>query len=1136
MANGSQRLLNALPRGRWARLLLVVGVLLTAAQAVGALGLQDHLLDPDRVAAYERRGYEVEAKPPSEPGGAPALLVTRERSGGAITRDVGEPLQLDRAVRAVAAPALAALLAFALLNLLAWLAAGRPADRHAVTWDRSLPALWLVPTGMSVLLLTRLGVDVPAASTSRFPSALSWAARQSEAAVLGAAVIVAVAAAALFAEQRDWWQSSLRKHVLGPVKRYDALLLLACGLFAAVKVLGQASFGATVTLSVGGASLQVVEAAKLLLVLHAAYMLADLEATGQVAPRALDGRVATPALARLFAVVGLAGGSALVFSGDLGTAVLAAAIPLIAGFVGTGSVPLLAGSAAAGAAGLGLIALLHRPAHAYERIVAMFAPFERSESLAGIRWALAEGGLLGTGLGSGKPQVIPNVDSDFILAAVGEELGWVGLTLVLLSTIALVHRGLVAAVREEEALRKNLAAAAALALGAQALVITAGTLGMIPATGVPYPLLSRGGASLLVNSALVGLIVQVSFVHAREPQGLHPYPQWMVMLRRLRGTAAGGFLLLGLCWGWAGWLMLGRAADDVDRPYIDRNKVVLAQALIDGGVLRANGRRVTVHADALPAVADTLKPELRRRVSVARSLVDGRPLQSVANALAVGTEGPRVVASRFSIRNPRRRDAIPFRIVDRAGRLLAGDRGGQRVHPGGAAAFGVTGHRAHGTASFLEADAAQALRRLTRRESVLLGDRVRERLVSLVQGDLSFSRPRGPWTVHSTIDLTVQRNAADAMGKRRGAVVAMDLWTGDLIVLASLPAIDPDGLSRAELDAAFTDADRRLRSHRALHERYPPGSTMKVVTASAMLAHDLNLGTKDSLCRGRDEALDISDAGGARHGAMDPLAALAKSCNVFFGRAGPRLGRRLPAAAQDFGFGLAPSLVPWADRPELTARPSHFLTCRSVSGSGPLPPECDSADGADGLELVSDRYVDANPALVSRAAFGQTVVEATPLQMLLVTAGVAAGGRQPAPRIVDQVSGFCGEEECPLARSTPDSTRVLGRRAAAGVRAGMARGYAEGTAAPRHLRLRLGRKGPRFTLERNPTTPVAVGTKTGTAEVEGREDHAWFVAFAPAEDPRIAVVVLVEHGGVGVLGAGPVAMRVLRDSLNAVAE
>ena len=1121
---------SAFPGGPWARMLVFVALLVAAAQGIGAASMQQGLVDPARIDAYERRGYEVETTERTKT--APATLrVSRERDGRTISRDVGAHLDQRSALGLVLRPAAAAFLAFALLQFLAWMAAGRPTDRSLVRWDRSLPVLWLIPVGVSILLLSRLALDVPAASTSRFPSALSWASRQSHAAVLAALAIPLAAAVAALMERYDWFQGAMRRPLVGPVKRYDALLFGAIGLFAVVGMLGRASFGATLSVGVGGASVQVVEGAKLLLVLHAAYMLADLEQE-QAWKHTLDLRLMTPAIARLLVTVALAGGSALVFSGDLGTALLAAAIPLLAGLAATGSVALLGYSAAVGGLGIGAILLLHRPAYAFERIVAIFAPFERSETLAGIRWALAEGGMLGTGLGSGGPQAIPNVDSDFILAAVGEELGWFGISLVLLSTVALVHRGLVAAVREEEALRKHLAAAAALALGAQAIVITAGTMGLLPATGVPYPFVSRGGASLLVNSALVGVLAQVSFVAGAEAaRGLHPYNHWLVLMRRLRWTAAGGSVVLLGCWAWAGWLMIGRAGDDVDRPYVDRAKAELVDHLVARGVFVADGRRVKTEKGALAAAAEELPPEQRRRVSVSRERIDGRSLASVAGALSADEGVVLSPASLWSIRNPRRRAGLPFSIVDREGRLLAGTRKGKRIHPYGARAFPVTGHRDHGTASFLEADAAEALRRLTRREAMLLTDRMRQRFVRLIDGELGFAPATGPYVVHSTIDGQVQDNAMDALHRRRGAAVAVDLRTGDLLALAAFPTLDPDGLGRGALDDAFTDPDTRLRSHRALKERYPPGSLMKMVTASALVQEGLELDEDARTCTGNDPRLTVSDAGGAKHGKVDTTKAIAKSCNIYFARAGVLLGRRLPVMAQALGFGQSRSLVPWTEGGQLTTTPSHVLTCHSVSGSGELPRACGQGDS---LEPVPGSYLDKNPSLLARAAFGQTVVEATPLQMLEVVATVANDGKRPAMRIVNKVSARCGDSECVLATDLPDHERALSSHTANSVRAGMLEAYARGTARPANLRLRLGRQGSRYTLERRPDRAVAVGAKTGTAQVAGGEDHAWFAAFAPGEDPQVAVVVVVEHGGTGVIGAGPVAMRVLRDALNAV--
>lgn len=1154
---------GALPSGPWWRLLLIVAGLLVAAQMLGAQGLLRDLDAPTRVASYERKGYEVNVKAPAaatetSAGSPTQVLVSRKKKGETVQRDLGAHLHAGEAAGLIAKPIAAAIIIFLLLQLGSWVDAGRPRVPAAVRWDKALPVLWLLPVGISVIVLSRLAVDVPAAATARFPSALMWPDRQANAALLAALTIPLAAMAAGVAERFDWGQRILRRPLIPavvrrwpeiearlPLRIYDLLLVAACGLFIVTGLLGRAAFGATLSLSVGGAAVQVVEAAKVLLVLHAAFFLADHEHDNGPGDTAIRLGLHDPRVAKAAASMLLAGGTAVVATGDLGTGLLAAAIPLLAGVAATGSVALLGGAAAGGFAALGLVLLSHRPAYVYSRVAALLSPFERSETLTGVRWALAEGGFLGTGLGSGRPHAVPNVDSDFILAAIGEELGLAGITLVLLATGALVHRGLLIAAREEEPLRKHLATAATLAIFAQAAVITAGTLGLIPATGVPYPLVSRGGASLVVHSAMIGVLAQISA--GRVPQAgetLRDYPGWKTVLVRLRATSALALSTLFVCWSAAAWFMVGRPAEDRDRAFVDTDKVALVEHLVSEGALAVDGGLVRPRLSKLPAAAESLRPELRRRVSTKRSTVDGRSLDSLARSLRVADGQVSVDGSSFSIRNPRRRAERPFRILDRAGRTLAGTKNGKRVHPHGEATFPVVGHRTPGSASFLEEDAASALDALLQRDAALHPARVRARTLRLFEGELRAERPRGPWTVVSTIDRAAQRNAMNALSGKRGAAVAVDLETGGILVLASRPSIDPDALiASGGLDAAFRDADLELRAHRALRRRYPPGSTMKLVTAAAAAEEAIGRGavkvgsavlsSGDAHCRGSDGTLSVKDAGGARHGRLELTDAVAKSCNIFFARTGVALGPQVREMGVRMGFGEARSLVPWAPDAELTARPSHLLTCRAVAGSGPLPKGCDAAAGPEGLVPVSDQWIEANPRLMARAAFGQTVVETTPLQMLEVTATIAGGGVVPVFRLLERVEGRCGEVACPLAVAGSQRDRVLKAKVAATVRDGMTEGYRRGTSSPSNLRLRLGRSGDRYTLERRPAQPVAVAAKTGTAEVQDKADHSWFVAFAPAGDPEVAVVVLVEHGGAGVATAGPIAMRVLRDALNA---
>jgi peptidoglycan glycosyltransferase len=140
----------------------------------------------------------------------------------------------------------------------------------------------------------------------------------------------------------------------------------------------------------------------------------------------------------------------------------------------------------------------------------------RGYQIAQSMFAFAEGGLSGTGLGLGDPGRIPAVKTDFIYAAIGEELGLFGATAVLVAFVLLVGSGLRTAVRTDNAFEKLLAVGLTVIVGVQAFIILAGVLRVLPLTGVTLPFMSYGGSSLVANYMLLALLISVSHSSARR--------------------------------------------------------------------------------------------------------------------------------------------------------------------------------------------------------------------------------------------------------------------------------------------------------------------------------------------------------------------------------------------------------------------------------------------------------------------------------------------------------------------------------------------------------------------------------------------------------------------------------------------
>lgn len=353
-------------------------------------------------------------------------------------------------------------------------------------------------------------------------------------------------------------------------------------------------------------------------------------------------------------------------------------------------------------------------------------------------------------------------------------------------------------------------------------------------------------------------------------------------------------------------------------------------------------------------------------------------------------------------------------------------------------------------------------------------------------------RPEG---MRLTIDHTLQTVAAEALGDQIGAVIALDPTTGAILVMVSKPDFDPNILlgtgAAADGDALAAAADGPLLN-RALDATYAPGSTFKIVTATAALETgaagpgttypnpvELTLpGTTSTIrnfARRRCEA-----------GATISLAdAFAVSCNTTFAMIGLQLApEELVGAAQAFGFGLE---VPF-----------DLSTVASV-----IPP--------------ASTFTDDLPAL-AQSAIGQRDVRATPLQMALVAAGVANGGWIMTPYLVSETfnsEGVVTSRTEPVGwrrAMSPSTADVLARLMESVVTAGTG-----STAAVPGIR---------------------IAGKTGTAEVPGGSPHAWFVGFGPVDArpgmPQIAIAVLVESGGdlgdnaTGGTVAAPIAQTVLK--------
>jgi peptidoglycan glycosyltransferase len=433
------------------------------------------------------------------------------------------------------------------------------------------------------------------------------------------------------------------------------------------------------------------------------------------------------------------------------------------------------------------------------------------------------------------------------------------------------------------------------------------------------------------------------------------------------------------------------------------------------------------------------------------------------------------------------RNVVRGQIRDRDGHVLATskrDANGEpyRVYPSNAVAP-VVGYasRIYGTAGLERAYDAE-----------LTGIRTADPVEQLL-AKFASERYR-PQDLTLSLSLDLQREAVRLLGKARGSVVMLDPRSGEVLAMASTPTYDASAIAnpataRAAFAAVSADRDKPLID-RAVQGRYVPGSVFKIVTSVAALGSGAI--TTDTRFARQPPAekngllvsgFRIRDGHHPVTGSR-PLAyreAVEVSCNIYFALSGLQTGGEgLATWSERLGFG-AP--IPF-DLPTAT---SQITNGGGTYGGG----------FADDVELAN-------------AAYGQAETLATPLQMALVAASVADRGTIMRPHLVTRLSGKDGDTQI-----QPEVWRqAFSSDVAAEINAAMVRAV-EGT------------EGRVFTAGAKVPGVLTAG-KSGTAQLDGSaKPHSWFIGFAPANDPKVAIAVLVESGGSGATRASPIGGKLM---------
>ena len=377
----------------------------------------------------------------------------------------------------------------------------------------------------------------------------------------------------------------------------------------------------------------------------------------------------------------------------------------------------------------------------------------------------------------------------------------------------------------------------------------------------------------------------------------------------------------------------------------------------------------------------------------------------------------------------------------------------------------------------------------------VLGGTSNSLLLSRIQDLFTGAQPQGG-SVELTIDPVVQQAIADALGNQRGAAVAIDPTTGAILGAYSSPSFDPNVLAthdRTAADEAWNalsgDPNRPLDNRITGSIQYPPGSTFKVVVAAAFLEQDLTrnpdtlVPTPAQLTLPQTSSV-VHDPANQACGPADEgtlLYALQESCNTTFVQLAMDLGwEEMNQMASDLGFGRDLAIP-------ITVTPSTYPAVAS-----------DAELGLTGM--------------------GQFDVRASVLQMAMVAAAVANDGTLMQPYLVST------ERDADLAVVGTTQPQVFSEPFSADTAADlttmMTAVVANGTGTPAQI------------------SGVTVAGKTGTAQTgNDQNQHAWMIAFAPAENPQVAVALVLENGGdagAGAYGgsaAGPLVKRVIEAAL-----
>ena len=793
---------------------------------------------------------------------------------------------------------------------------------------------------------------------------------------------------------------------LDAVKKYKytfgaiGIMLLILPMF-----IGTEMYGSKLWIIIGGFSIQPGEFAKVFIVLFLAGYLAENRELLSISNREILG-LKIPRFKLLLPLLVVWGICLLivVFERDLGSAVLFYTIFLLMLYVATGRISyVIIGFMLLAVGGLGAYKFLGHVQTRFQIWLDPFAdPSGSGYQLVQSLFSLADGGLVGTGIGKGMPTLIPVVESDFIFSAIGEEMGLLGGAAVLFLFMLFAVRGLTTAARAKSDLAAFCATGLTAAISFQAFLIVGGVTRLVPLTGVTLPFMSQGGSSLLASFIIVALLLRAGDEATGREAELAGTGIMAAQAGARAQVSSVGTRIFG---GRAG--ATGSASASHTRPgsRLQRRTLDTPESGVLGRVALA--KRLTVAVFAFTALFAILIGNLTYIQVFKAKDYQNMSFNNHSILKAAYVKRGSIITS----------DGVTL-----AESVQQEDGTFTRSHPNGSLAAQAVGYYSNRYgATGVEA----------RMNETLTGAKDYSSWANAVNSLAGITQPGN--SVKLTIDSRIQKAAEQALSGMKGAIVVLDPRTGAVLAWASAPTYNLDDIEGA-LNAG-EDSNVSLYD-RATQALYTPGSTFKVITLAAALDSGTAGLTDTFRSPGSMEIgnAEVTNIKGTDHGTISLNKAFAYSSNVVFGQLANKIGAdTLVQYANAFGYGTelgqdfstAASIMP--DPSVMTEWELAWAGAGQPVGQGHVAgPQTTPMQNAVMVAAVANNGIAMNPYVVAQTlspegtvikstqprSLGQAMSASTATQMKDAMLGVVEGGSGSAAAVAGvKVAGKTGTAE-----------------------------------------------------------------------------------------------------------------------------